>query len=151
VGSSRRLQLVPDEPTTLVDTSVLLDIVMDDPMWAIWSEDALADAFEAGRVVINPIVYTEVSVTFDAAEDLDDALPCTELAREELPYEAAFLVGKAFGAYRARGGLMGSPPPDFYIGAHAAVRSYRLLTRDALRYRAYFPSLELITPDMTTS
>jgi predicted nucleic acid-binding protein len=146
VASSRRLQLVHDEPTTLVDTSVLLDIVMDDPRWAIWSDDALAWALEAGRVVINPIVYAEVSVTFDAVEELDDALPFTDLGREELPYEAAFIAVKAFGAYRAGGGPKISPFPDFYIGAHAAVRSYRLLTRDPLRYRAYFPSLELISP-----
>jgi predicted nucleic acid-binding protein len=96
--------------------------------------------------VINPIVYAEVSVGFDRIEDLEDAVPAGDFQRETLPYEAGFLAGKAFLAYRKRGGQKRSPLPDFYIGAHAAVRGYRLLTRDAARYRPYFPTVTLIAP-----
>ena len=136
-----------EAPVTLVDSCVLLDIATNDPTWASWSDDAVARALDEGRVVINPIIYTEVSVGYDAVEDLADALPLDYYGREPLPYEAAFLAGKAFLAYRRRGGQKRSPLPDFYIGAHAAVRSYRLLTRDTARYRTYFPTLELVTPD----
>ncbi len=133
-------------PVTLVDSSVVLDIVTSDPAWAAWSEDALARARDQGRLVINPIVYAEVSTGFDRIEELDEAVPTSDFEREQLPYEAGYLAGKAFLAYRRRGGERRSPLPDFYIGAHAAVRGYRLLTRDALRYRTYFPSVELIAP-----
>jgi predicted nucleic acid-binding protein len=104
-------------------------------------------ALDYGVVVINPIVYAEVSVGFDRIEDLDDALPAEDFRREALPYEAGFLAGKAFPAYRRRSGQKRSPLPDFYIGAHAAARGYRLLTRDAPRYRTYFPTLTLIAPE----
>jgi hypothetical protein len=134
-------------PVTLLDSCVVLDIATDDPHWAAWSGGAVTRALDAGTVVINPIVYAEVSIGFDAVEELDRVLPPADYEREVLPYEAAFLAGKAFMAYRRRGGQKRSPLPDFYIGAHAAVRSYRLLTRDAARYRTYFPHLELITPD----
>ena len=134
-------------PVTLVDSSVILDIVTDDPSWGQWSEDALARAGDEGQLVINPIVYAEVSVGFDQIEELDDAVPADDLHREALPYEAGFLAGKAFVAYRRRGGQKRSPLPDFYIGAHSAVRGYRLLTRDAARYRTYFPTVTLIAPD----
>lgn len=133
-------------PTTLVDSSVILDIVTEDPAWTSWSGNALAAAMDEGRLVINPVVYAEVSVGFDRIEDLDDALPAEDFRREDLPYEAGFLAGKAFLIYRGRGGRKLSPLPDFYIGAHAAVRSYRLLTRDVARYRTYFPTVELIAP-----
>jgi hypothetical protein len=96
--------------------------------------------------VINPIVYAEVSTGFSAIEDLDDAVPAADFDREPLPYSAGFLAGKAFLAYRRRGGKRRSPLPDFYIGAHAAVAGYRLLTRDDVRYRTYFPLLELVAP-----
>jgi predicted nucleic acid-binding protein len=131
---------------TLVDASVLLDVLTDDPLWGSWSQSALAEARDAGRLVINPIVYAEVSTGFSAIEDLDDAVPVTDFEREPLPYSAGFLAGKAFLVYRRRGGKRQSPLPDFYIGAHAAVSAYRLLTRDAVRYRTYFPSLELLAP-----
>jgi predicted nucleic acid-binding protein len=133
-------------PVTLADSSVILDIVTEDPAWSEWSADALAQALDDGPLVINPIVYAEVSVGFDRIEDLDDAVPAHDFLREALPYEAGFLAGKAFLAYRRRGGQKGSPLPDFYIGAHAAVRGYRLLTRDAARYRTYFPTVTLIAP-----
>ncbi len=131
---------------TLVDSSVLLDILTEDPIWFSWSEAALASAGDAGRLVINPIVYAEVSAGFDRIEDLDDAVPVSEFDREPLPYEAGFLAGKAYLAYRRRGGHRRSPLPDFYIGAHAALNRYRLLTRDAARYRTYFPSVEVHAP-----
>jgi predicted nucleic acid-binding protein len=96
--------------------------------------------------MINPIVYAEVSTGFDRVEDLDDAVPPDDFQREQLPYEAGFLAGKAFLAYRRRGGQKRSPLPAFYVGAHAAVREYRLLTRDVSRYRTYFPTVDLIAP-----
>ncbi len=131
---------------TLVDSSVLLDVLTSDPRWAAWSEVELARASDYGRLVINPIVYAEISVGFDRIEDLDEAIPPSELDREPLPHEAGFLAGRAFLAYRRGGGARRSPLGDFYIGAHAAVRQYRLLTRDAARYRTYFPSVDLIAP-----
>ncbi len=134
-------------PVTLVDSSVILDIVTDDPAWAAWSAAALTEARDNGALAINPIVYAEVSAGFDRIEDLDDSLPAEDFQREALPYEAAFVAGKAFLAYRRRGGQKRSPLPDFYIGAHAAVRRYRLLTRDAARYRTYFPTVGLIAPE----
>ncbi len=131
---------------TLVDSSVMLDILTADPRWTQWSSEALASARDDGNLVINPIVYAEVSVGFDKIEDLEEAVPASDFEREQLPYEAGFLAGKAFLAYRRRGGDRRFPVPDFYIGAHAAVRGYRLLTRDAARYRTYFPSVEVIAP-----
>ncbi|WP_433688768.1 type II toxin-antitoxin system VapC family toxin [Micromonospora carbonacea] len=136
-----------DTVTTLVDTNVLLDIFTDDPKWADWSGEALAAARDDGLLVINPIVYAEVSVRFARVEELDDALPATDFLREELPYPAGFLAGKAYARYRAQSGAKRSPIADFYIGAHAAVCRYRLLTRDSSRYRTYFPRLTLIAPE----
>jgi predicted nucleic acid-binding protein len=148
VANEPRAHLTPvaTRPVTFVDSSVILDIVTEDPAWAEWSADALAQARDDGQLVINPIVYAEVSTGFGRIEDLDDAVPADDFQRETLPYEAGFVAGKAFLAYRRRGGQRRSPLPDFYIGAHAAVRGYRLLTRDVARYRAYFPTLTLITP-----
>jgi predicted nucleic acid-binding protein len=130
----------------MVDSSVILDVVTEDPDWSEWSAGALAQARDDGQLVINPIVYAEVSVGFDRIEDLDDAVPADDFQREALPYEAGFLAGKAFLAYRRLGGQKRAPLPDFYIGAHSAVRGYRLLTRDATRYRTYFPTITLIAP-----
>jgi hypothetical protein len=132
---------------TLVDSCVLLDVATGDPKWVDWSESALAEAADAGRVVINPVVYAEVSVGFETIELLEGVLPAEEFEREALPYEAGFLAGKAFLTYRRRGGTRRSPLPDFYIGAHAAIRGYRLLTRDATRYRTYFPGVGLVCPE----
>lgn len=130
---------------TLVDSNVLLDLFTEDPRWVEWSEAQLADAFDRGPVVINPIVYAEVSIRFERIEELERAL-APELEREALPREAAFLAGKCFLAYRRLGGEKRSPLPDFYIGAHAAVSGRALLTRDGPRYRQLFPRLELISP-----
>ena len=130
----------------LVDSNVLLDVATDDPAWGVRSAVALARHGEHSILVINPIIYAEVSVGFDRVEDLEAALPHDLYRREALPYEAAFLAGKAFLAYRRRAGDRRSPLPDFYIGAHAAVAGYPLLTRDAARYRTYFPRLAVLEP-----
>jgi predicted nucleic acid-binding protein len=131
---------------TLVDSNVLLDVATEDPQWLHWSEQALIEAADDGRLAINPIIYAEVSVGFLTIEELDDALPVETFVRVQLPYDAAFLAGKAFVNYRRRGGAKVTPLPDFYIGAHAAIAGYRLLTRDAARYRTYFPTIALIAP-----
>lgn len=131
---------------TLVDSNVLLDILTLDATWQAWSSAALAEALDFGPVVINPIVYAEVSVGFARIEELDGALLPSQFVREPLPYPAGFLAGKAFLAYRRGGGARPTPLPDFYIGAHAAVAGYRLLTRDVSRYRTYFPQVELVAP-----
>ena len=129
-----------------VDSNVLLDILTADATWSEWSERTLAKCADSATLVINPIVYAEVSVGFDRIEQLEAALPPELLRREPLPWEAGFLAGKCFVAYRRREGLGHAPLPDFYIGAHAAVCGYRLLTRDVRRYRSYFPSLPIIGP-----
>jgi predicted nucleic acid-binding protein len=130
----------------MVDSNVLLDVVTGDPTWAAWSSQSLERAADEAILLINALVYAEVSVGFDSIEALEQALPPDLYRREQLPYEAAFLAAKAFVRYREAGGARRSPLPDFYIGAHAAIAGYRLLTRDATRYRTYFPTLELITP-----
>lgn len=131
---------------TLVDSNVLLDILTSDPAWLAWSSDALAAAAERGPLLINPIVYAEVSVRFSRIEDLEAAVPPDDFRRAPLPWEAGFLAGKAFLSYRRKGGARSAPLPDFFIGAHAAVGGLRLLTRDGARYRTYFPSVRLIAP-----
>ncbi len=130
----------------IVDSNVLLDVVTDDPTWGAWSSQSLERAADEAILLINALIYAEVSVGFDSIEALEEALPPDLYRRERLPYEAAFLAGKAFLRYREAGGARRSPLPDFYIGAHAAVAGYRLLTRDATRYRTYFPTVELIAP-----
>jgi predicted nucleic acid-binding protein len=131
---------------TLVDTNVLLDIVLEDDEWLAWSSAAVADAARRGSIVINPIIYAEVSGAYEDIETMDRALPADYYVREPLPWDAAFLAGRAYVAYRRRGGVRRSPLPDFYIGAHAAVAGHTLLTRDPGRYRAYFPKLRIIAP-----
>jgi predicted nucleic acid-binding protein len=132
--------------TVLVDSNVLLDILIPDPRWESWSSQALIRAAESSLLAINPVIYAEVSIGFDRIEELDEALP-EELEREELPWDAAFLAGKAFLSYRRRRGSKSRTLPDFFIGAHAAVRGYTLLTRDTDRFRSYFPTLSILTPD----
>lgn len=132
---------------TLVDTNVLLDVLTDDPVWSAWSSAALARALDKGDAVINQIIYAEVSTGFSRIEDLDDALPPSQIGREDLPWRAGFIAGKAFLRYRGRGGTRATPLPDFYIGAHAAVRGMSLLTRDRARYATYFPTVRLIAPE----
>lgn len=130
----------------LVDSNVLLDVLTEDPLWFSWSGDALGSAADEAVLAINPIIYAEVSIRFARIEDLEEALAPQLFERRPLPWEAAFLAGKCFSKYRRRGGQKGSPLPDFYIGAHAAVSGMTLLTRDATRYRTYFPGLRLIAP-----
>jgi predicted nucleic acid-binding protein len=131
---------------TLVDSNVILDIVTEDPNWMDWSAAALARQADAGALVVNPIVYAEVAAGFKRIEDLEAALPENYYQRQALPWEAAFLAGRSFVRYRRRGGRRQSPLPDFYIGAHALVGGMTLLTRDAKRYRAYFPKLRIVAP-----
>ena len=121
-----------------------MDVITQDEAWASWSESALRKAAEHSTLVINPIIFAEASMRFARIEDADAAL--ADFAREPLPYEAGFLSGKAFLAYRKRGGTKRLPMPDFYVGAHAVVGSMTLLTRDAARYRTYFPALRIIAP-----
>lgn len=131
---------------TLVDSNVLLDVLTEDDVWLEWSSGELARAADAGPLYINPVIYAEVSVRFNRIEELDDALPGADYERLALPWEAAFLAGKAFVAYRRNRGPRTSTLPDFLIGAHAAVAQLRLLTRDPARYRTYFPTVALATP-----
>jgi predicted nucleic acid-binding protein len=132
---------------TMVDSNVLLDVMTEDVRWFAWSSEVLAEAADTGRLVINPIIYAEVSVRYRRIEDVDAALPRASLEREAIPFEAAYLAGKSFLTYRRRGGTRSSTLPDFFIGAHAAIAGYQLITRDAARFRTYFPRLEIIAPD----
>ena len=131
---------------TLVDSSVLLDVLTEDQVWLEWSSGELARAADEGPLFINAVIYAEVSVRFSRIEDLDDALPGADYERLALPWEAAFLAGKAFLNYRRNRGTRTSTLPDFFIGAHAAVARLQLLTRDPSRYRTYFPTVALATP-----
>ena len=131
---------------SLIDTNVLLDIATADAAWMPWSQGQLGMAAERGAVFINPIIYAEVSIRFYEIEELDLALPADYFHRRPLPWDAAFLAGKCFVRYRRLGGTKTFPLPDFYIGAHAAVESLTLLTRDPARYRTYFPKLTIIAP-----
>ena len=131
---------------TLVDSNVLLDVITEDAEWLDWSASALARAADRSPLVINPIVYGEVAARFARVEDLEEALPHEYYQRRPLPWDAAFLAGQCFVRYRRRGGARRSPMPDFYIGAHAAIEDLTLLTRDARRYRSYFPTLRIVAP-----
>ncbi len=130
----------------LVDSNVILDIFTLDERWLTWSADMLAKCAETDRLCINPIIYGEISSRFTKIEALDDVLSETLFERESLPYAAAFLAEKVFLDYRKRGGAKTSTLPDFFIGAHAAVTGWKLLTRDAGRYATYFPTVMLIAP-----
>jgi predicted nucleic acid-binding protein len=130
----------------LVDSNVILDVLTEDPQWFEWSAQMLTDYTNQGDLVINPIIYAEISMGFNQSEEAEAALPEEFFRRDPLPYAAAFLAGQSFLDYRRRGGERRSPLPDFYIGAHAAVINIPLLTRDVNRYRTYFPSVQLITP-----
>jgi predicted nucleic acid-binding protein len=130
----------------LVDSNVLLDVMTEDASWSSWSASAIERAADNSRLVINPVIYAEASVRFTRIEELDTALPTDMFEREPIPYEAAFLAGKAYLAHRRLGGMRRSPLPDFFIGAHAAVAGYRLLTRDPARYRHSYPTVPLIAP-----
>jgi predicted nucleic acid-binding protein len=132
----------------LVDSSVLLDIVTDDPYWFVWSSEALATWAEQAPLYINVVIYAEVSMGFARIEEVEAALPLDQFRRLPMPWEAGFLAGKAFVTYRQRGGTRTLPLPDFFIGAHALVAELALLTRDPRRVRTYFPQVHLITPPL---
>ena len=133
-------------PAVLVDSNVLIDIFTQNTVWEEWSSAALRAAADTSRLVINAIVFAEISVGFNRIEDVNSALTFA-FEREAVPFEAGFLAGQAFSSYRRRGGPKTSLLPDFIIGAHAAVKGYDILTRDVTRYRSYFPTVSLISPD----
>jgi predicted nucleic acid-binding protein len=132
---------------TLIDTNILLDIVTADPRWLSWSRTQLAIAAVAGPLVINDVIYADLSVRFQSIDALEAALAGLGVRLDPIPRAALFLAAKAFLRYRSQGGGRTGVPSDFYIGAHAAVRHCGLLTRDGTRYRGYFPSVRLILPD----
>lgn len=132
--------------STLVDSNVLIDLFDEESEWRPWSDAMISDLGTRSELVLNPIVYAEVAAGFSSLEDLDEALPHHFLRREALPWAAAFVAGHAFARYRRLGGERATPLADFYIGAHAAVAGYALLTRDARRYRYYFPKLRVVSP-----
>ncbi len=132
--------------TTLVDSNVILDIATNDPTWFSRSSQALEWVANESLLAINALIYAEISTGYQRIEDLEESVPSTVFRREPLPYEAAFLAGKAFLQYLRRGGTRTAPLPELYIGAHAAVAGFRILTRDEKRYRTYFPRVELVAP-----
>jgi predicted nucleic acid-binding protein len=132
---------------TLVDSNVLIDVFGRNSAWSERSKAAIESAGSAGPLVINQVIYAEVSVRYSNPDLLEEDLLRDAFRREQIPWAAAFLAGKVFKIYRDRGGIRRSPLPDFFIGAHAAVAGLRLLTRDTARYRSYFPTVELIAPE----
>jgi hypothetical protein len=130
----------------LVDSNVILDVFLDDPTWADWSESTLEEYAQYAKLSINSIVYSEVSIGFERIEDVESALSKAGFQMLEIPKEALFLAGKAFLKYKKEKGVKKSPLPDFYIGAQAAVLDFTLITRDVARYRTYFPSIRLVSP-----
>jgi predicted nucleic acid-binding protein len=132
--------------STLIDSNVLIDMFDDDSEWRGWSDAMIQSCMRRGPVVINPLIFAEVSTGFGSLDELNLRLPEASVQREALPWEAAFLAARAFMIYRHEGGQRRSPLPDFYIGAHAAVAGHTLLTRDPRRYRYYFPTLRIIAP-----
>ncbi len=131
----------------LVDTNVILDVVENDPQWAAWSQTQLEAASLKFALVINPVIYAELSIAYKRIEELEAMLKSAELRLEPIPREALFLAGRVFLKYRQQKGTRTGVLPDFFVGAHAAVAGIPLLTRDIGRYRTYFPSLKLITPE----
>ena len=129
----------------LVDSNVLIDVLTEDPVWGHWSAEQLARLGNTRQLAINPLIFAEVAIAYRDEAQLNAALP-PALVRLPLPYTAAFPAGRAFLEYRRRGGARRSPLPDFYIGAHAAAEGHSVLTRDATRYRSYFPDVTLIAP-----
>ena len=130
----------------LVDTNVLVDVLQDDPQWADWSISHLRAQANVHQLVINPVIYAEMSLSFSTLEALDDVLVTMGLELREIPRPALFLAAKAYTQYRKRGGAKQQVLPDFFIGAHAAVKGWPLLTRDASRFRIYFPGLGVLAP-----
>ena len=136
---------------TLIDTNVVLDVVTNDRHWLDWSVHQLDIAATRGHVAINQVIYAEISVRYNMIERLEAFLTGVRLVVVPIPRAALFLAGKAHLRYRASGGTKTGVLPDFFIGAHAAVARMPLVTRDVRRYRSYFPTIELITPETTSS
>jgi len=133
-----------DAAAVLVDTNVILDVFEDDPRWADWSQEQMSQW--VGCIAVNPLIYTELCYQAPAMESVEQMISSLGLGFAELPREALYLAAQAFKAYRQRGGTKTAPLADFFIGAHAAALVIPLLTRDAGRYRTYFPEVDLITP-----
>jgi predicted nucleic acid-binding protein len=133
--------------STIIDTNALIDVLGPESETRVWSLDAMKRCFHEGPLVINPVIWSELAASPLSEQQLSLALDWLDLKKEQLSYEVAFRAGKAHLLYRRNGGLRERTLPDFFIGAHAAVRSHRLLTRDAARYRAYFPDLDIISPE----
>ena len=131
----------------LVDTNVILDVVENDPVWADWSQAQLDSASLKYTLLINPVIYAELSIAYRRIEELEALLKAAALRLDPIPREALFLAGRVFLRYRQRRGTKSGVLPDFFIGAHAAVAGIPLLTRDIGRYRSYFPTIELIAPE----
>lgn len=132
----------------LVVSNVLLDVFEDDPRWAQWSEEMLDQLSLTHVLCINPIIYSEISVGFERIEQLESAVAACGLRMLSVPKKALFLAAKVFVEYRRRKGTRLSPLPDFFIGSHATVENLELLTRDASRFKSYFPSIKLISPNL---
>ena len=133
----------------LVDSSVILDVFLDDPQWGDWSESALTRLSGTRSLLINPIIYTEISIGFERIEEVEALFQTLGFSMKPIPREALFLAGKAFLQYKRRKGEKGNVLPDFFIGAHAAVSGYQLISRDKGRFSTYFPSVHLIIPEST--
>jgi len=133
-----------ESPLVIVDTNVLLDVTGQDERWADWSQGQMAQ--HATRLMVNPLIYTELCYEAGNAGEVDAILLSLGLRYEELPRHALFLAARAFRLYRERGGAKSAPLPDFFIGAHAAALEVPIITRDVARYRTYFPEVELISP-----
>ncbi len=131
----------------LIDSCVILDIVTEDADWFEWSSTTLEKCASQSLLFINPIIYAEVSMGFQKIEELEAALPNTIFKRTPIPWEASFLAGKAFLKYRKSGGHRTLPLPDFFIGAHAVIEKFTLLTRDTKRFKHYYPGIKIISPE----
>jgi predicted nucleic acid-binding protein len=132
---------------TLVDTNVLIDVLSDDPVWFGWSATWLDRRGDIGSMFINEVVFAELSVQMDSEAEMEQALAALKITLARTPIQALFIAGKAYEQYRAAGGIRTGVLPDFFIGAHAQVAQWPLLTRDVRRFRTYFPDVELITPN----
>ncbi|HWD59820.1 MAG TPA: type II toxin-antitoxin system VapC family toxin [Stellaceae bacterium] len=131
----------------LVDANVLIDVAVDDPVWAEWSQQHLDVAASEDALAINDVVYAELSVRYSRVSELDAMLSQFRIDLVPIPREALFLAGKAYQRYRAAGGIRTGVLPDFFIGGQAVVSRARLITRDAPRFRTYFPDIRLVSPD----
>jgi predicted nucleic acid-binding protein len=132
--------------SVIVDSNIILDILTEDKEWYDWSSEQLINLSEDNELIINQVIYSEISIRFSSIEDLDDVISESGFKCENLPWEASFLAGKCFMQYKKNSGAKSSPLPDFYIGAHAAITKRPILTRDKARYKTYFNRLKIISP-----